>query len=121
VYPADRDRAALATALIAHLRGDGLQVAAAGGWDDYDARIAGGPFVRGEMVTSEHPAGCIQLRVRRRVRPWTVAAAALGAGVALSVSGALFAAVIATALLAAFEGLWRTGSRVERLLTGGSA
>jgi O-antigen biosynthesis protein len=121
VYPADRDRAALVTALIAHLRDRGLRVVAATGWDDHDARIAAGPFVRGEILTSEHPAGCIQVRVRRRVRRWALGATAIGAAVALSVSGAVFAAVVATAALGALDGLWRTGPLVDRLLTGGSA
>jgi GT2 family glycosyltransferase len=121
VYPADRDRAALATALIAHLRGGGLRVVAASGWDDHDARIAGGAFVCGEILTSEHPAGCIQVRVRRRVHRWALVVAAIGAGMAFTVSGAAFAAVVATAVLAALEGLWRTGPLVDRLLTGGRA
>jgi GT2 family glycosyltransferase len=118
VYAADRDRAALATTLIAHLRGCGLRVVAAGGWDDHDARIAGGPFVCGELLTSEHPTGCIQLRVRRRVHRWTLGAAAIGALVALSVSCAVFAAVVLTAGLVALQGLWRTGPLVDRLLSG---
>jgi hypothetical protein len=121
VYPADRDRADLATELIAQLRSGGLHVVPATGWDDYDARIAAGPFVCGEIVTSEHPAGCIQVRVRRRLHRWAVSFAAIGAAYALTVSGAVFAAVVAIAALAALEGCWRTGPQVERLLRGDRA
>jgi GT2 family glycosyltransferase len=119
VYAADRDRAALATALIVLLRAGGLRVVAATGWEDHDARIGAGPFVRGEMLTSDYPAGCIQVRVRRRVRASAVVAVVIGAGEALSVSGALSAAVVAIAVLAALHGLWRTGPLVDRLLAGG--
>jgi hypothetical protein len=119
VYDADRDRAALATALIVLLRAGGLPVVAATGWEDHDARFGAGPFVRGEMITSDYPSGCIQVRVRRRVRASAVVAVVIGAGEALSVSGALFAAVVATAVLATLHGLWRTGPLVDRLLGGG--
>jgi len=61
VYDADRDRAALATALIVLLRAGGLPVVAATGWEDHDARFGAGPFVRGEMITSDYPSGCIQV------------------------------------------------------------
>jgi hypothetical protein len=121
VYAADRERTALAAALIAHLRRGGMRVVAATGWDDHDARIAAGPFVCGEFLTTEHPAGCIQVRVRRRVRRRALGAAAIGAGVALTISGTVFAIVAATVAVTALQGLWRTGPLVERLLTGGAS
>jgi O-antigen biosynthesis protein len=121
VYAADRDRAALATALIAHLRRGGLRVLPATGWDDHDARIDAGPFVSGELLTTEHPAGCIQVRVRRRVRWPALGAAAIGAGMALSLSVTVSAVVVATVVGAALLGVWRTGPFVDRLLSAGAS
>jgi hypothetical protein len=121
VYAADRDRASLATALIAHLRRGGLRVLPATGWDDHDARIDAGPFVWGEILTTEHPAGCIQVRVRRRVRRPALGAAAVGAGVALSLSVTASAVVVATVMAAALLGVWRTGPFVDRLLSAGAS
>jgi hypothetical protein len=125
VYAADRDRSELAAALIAHLRRGGLRVLPATGWDDHDARIDGGPFVWGEILTTEHPLGCIQVRVRRRVRRRSVGAAIVVGSVALSLSataGTVSVAVaVAIVMAAALHGMWRTGPLVERLLTGGAA
>lgn len=121
VYAADRDRAALATALVAHLRRGGLRVLPATAWDDHDARIDAGPFVWGEILTSEHPAGCIQVRVRRKVRRPALGAAAIGAGVALSLSVTVSAVVVATVVAVALLGVWRTGPFVDRLLNAGAS
>jgi hypothetical protein len=117
IYDADRDRTALATALIGRLRRGGLHVVPANGWEDHDAHIAAGPCVRGELLAVEHPHGCIQVRVRRRARKSALAAAALIAAVSLTVSVAAFTALAATAGAAVLWGIWRTGPSVERLLT----
>jgi hypothetical protein len=121
IYDADRDRAVLAAALIARLRRGGLRVLAATGWEDYDARISAGPFVCGEMIATEHPKGCIQVRVRRRARTWVLAGTAAVAGGALLISFAAFAAVAAVAALGALWGLSRTGRCVDRLLMGATS
>ncbi len=120
VYAADRDRSELAAALIAHLRRGGLRVLPATAWDDHDARIDGGPFVWGEILTTEHPLGCIQVRVRRRVRRRSLGAATVVGSVAVSLSVSAGAVVVAIVMAAALHGMWRTGSLVERLLTGGA-
>jgi hypothetical protein len=122
IYDVDRNRSALAAALIAHLRRGGLRVlAASGGWEDYDARIAAGPFVWGEMVSTEHPAGCIQVRVRRRPRRRVLAAAVVAMIAASILSSTLFVAVAAAVAAGALWGMWRTGPFVGRLLMGGTS
>lgn len=117
IYDANRDRTALAAALIGRLRRGGLHVVPANGWEDHDAHIAAGPCIRGELLAVEHPHGSIQVRVRRRARKSALTAAALIAAVSLTVSVAAFAALAATAGAAVLWGIWRTGPSVERLLT----
>jgi len=118
IYEAMCHRSELAAALIAHLRQGGLCVVAAGGWEDFDARVAAGPFLMGELLATAHPGGCIQVRVRRRARRWAWIGAAVVGGVALGVSVAVFAAVAAIVMAGLLWGLWRSGPSVDRLLTG---
>jgi GT2 family glycosyltransferase len=118
IYDADRDRAALATALIARLRQGGLAILPATGWEDHDARFAAGPFVWGELLASAYPAECIQVRVRRRARWRALAPAAIVAGVAVSISVTVFAVVAALVAAGVLWGVWRTGPFVGRLLMG---
>jgi hypothetical protein len=73
------------------------------------------------MIATEHPKGCIQVRVRRRARTWVLAGTAAVAGGALLISFAAFAAVAAVAALGALWGLSRTGRCVDRLLMGATS
>lgn len=118
VYAASGPRADLAAALIARLRGSGMNVRQATAWEDHDARIAAGPLVRGELLTSEHPAGCVQVRVRRRPQTRSVLAAALLVVLSALVSGLLCAVVVLSVLASAAWGLWRTGPAFRRALAG---
>jgi hypothetical protein len=64
------------------------------GWEDYDVRV---PFTlaTGDVVTCEHPVGCVQVRVRRRLRGARcigLAAIVLVASTAGAVAGLLLAA-----------------------------
>jgi glycosyltransferase involved in cell wall biosynthesis len=116
LVPLDRPRAELVAWVVAELRRAGLRIETATGWDDYDARIIGSTFVRGELLTSGHPLGSMQLRVRRRLRfiplvSLLVLATAI-APLALPVAAALL--VIVGAEIA--RGMWRTGAVVTRSL-----
>jgi len=119
VYPAIGPRAELAAALIARLRSSGVRVRQATAWEDHDARIAAGPFVRGELLTSEHPVGCVQVRVRRRPRVANALVAAVLATLAALVSALLCTALMAAVLASASWGLWRTGPGFVRALAEG--
>ncbi len=121
LMPADRPRAELAAALVTHLRRAGLRVIPATGWEDFDARLIGSAFVLGDLITSRHPEGSVQLRVRRRLRAGPTLAL-----LAMVVAVALLAPIPAAALLvvAGVEGLrgvWRTGPLVHRVVRQGSA
>ncbi len=94
----DRTRAELAGAVLDGVRRRGLRVAAATGWDDHDGTLYMSSLLRGELITSSHPAGYVQLRVRGCVRRRALTAgAALAGGVALA--SPTLGAVLATAQL----------------------
>ena len=66
--PFEGPRAKLAWAAVTVLQWSGLRVVPGTGWEDFDARVIVGPFVIGELLTSSHPQGWVQVRVRRRLR-----------------------------------------------------
>lgn len=113
LLPEDRPRAQFAADLVGNLRRAGFPVAVPSGWEDHDATLVGSWLVLGELVTSSHPVGCVQLQVRRRLRGRRLAVAAgVGAGAfALSPWLPLVAAVAMAADVA--HGLHRTGPRVR--------
>jgi hypothetical protein len=116
VYAATATRAELAETLIALLRNSGIRVKQATAWDDHDARIAAGPFMRGELLTSEHPAGCVQVRVRRKPMIASVVAAIVLALLSALVAETLCAVLVVGILASAAWGVWRTGPAVQRAL-----
>ena len=90
------------------------------GWEPYDALVMASTLVGAEVVTSAHPPGWVQIRVRRfiRWRPALIAAAAL---VFAAFADPRLEVAIALACLANIAiGFWRTGPGVRRaLLSGG--
>ncbi|MFL6238976.1 MAG: glycosyltransferase [Actinomycetes bacterium] len=114
LIPATAGRAEIAASLVGVLRNVGMRVLPASGWENYDARIMGSPLVRGDLVTSAHPVGWIQARVRRRLR-WPFAALyGATAVLCLAAEPLLIAPVAATAIADVAWGGWRTGRRVHR-------
>jgi glycosyltransferase involved in cell wall biosynthesis len=97
----DRPRAQLAATLVSQLRHAKMRVQPSRGWDDYDARAVCSTFVFGDLQTSSHPTGYVQLRVRLRLRLARLAAAAAVTLFILAVGGTALAGVFA--LLAAAE------------------
>ncbi len=120
LLPADRPRAQLAAALVTHLRRAGLRVIPATGWEDYDARILGSLLIVGDLVTSAHPEGSVQLKVRRRPRLVFLGgllAVVAGAGAVAPLPAAVLALVGAVEVA---RGWWRTGPLVRRVVGGGN-
>jgi len=99
VLPEDRPRHELAATLVEALRARGIRANYPSGWEDYDARLLLSPFAYGDLQTSSHPEGFVQVRIRFRPRRRALALIALGALVAAATSPALAAvpAVIAAA------------------------
>jgi hypothetical protein len=68
VVPEDRPRSELAAGLVSALRARGVRALPTSGWEDYDARLLLSTFMYGELQTSSHPEGFVQVRVRTRPR-----------------------------------------------------
>lgn len=86
VVPDDRPRFELAAAIVEKLRRRGIRAIHPSGWEDYDARLLLSMFVYGDLQTSSHPEGFVQVRVRARprVQPLLVALFVVGAAAAAS-------------------------------------
>jgi hypothetical protein len=110
------DRAGLAAQIVSELRRHGLRVLPTGGWEDYDARVVGSLLLYGELVTSAHPIGSVQIKVRRRFRrgPAIVVAAGVCVLALVNVWAGAIAAAFAVAAFAV--GLRRTGATVRRIV-----
>jgi glycosyltransferase involved in cell wall biosynthesis len=98
VVPEDRPRSELAAGLVSALRGRGIHTIQSSGWEDYDARLLLSTFVYGELQTSSHPEGFVQVRIRPRPRAQPLALALLATGAAIVVSPVLSVLVLAPAL-----------------------
>ena len=120
LLPLDRPRAQLAAAIVKSLRDGGFTVLTGTGWESYDASLRGSMLIGGELVTTAHPEGSCQLRVRKCVRPGP-ARLALAVTVAAFVLNPLVAAGVA--VLAAADiarGLWRVGPGARRTVVDAS-
>lgn len=106
----DRPRAKLAAALVDALRRRGIRTVYPSGWEDYDARLSLSPFGWGELQTSSHPRGFVQVRVRFRPRRRVLAAIAATAVVAVVINLALAVIPILLAL-----GVAHSAIRARRL------
>jgi hypothetical protein len=110
VVPEDRPRPELAEALIAALRLRGMRATCPSGWEDYDARLSLSPFAYGDLQTSSHPEGFVQIRVRLRPRRRVVAGV-----VAIAAAAALVTPDVAVALLWPAAGIAHAALRARQL------
>lgn len=116
IAPYEGSRAQLTAAAISVLNRVGLRAAPGTGWEDFDARFAGGLFVIAELLTSDHLQGWVQLRIRRRPY-WPMLAPAITlAGIAAVFEPMLAVAVVAIVIAETGRGLWRTGRLPRRAL-----
>jgi glycosyltransferase involved in cell wall biosynthesis len=82
VVPEDRPRSELAAALIDSMRRRGIRAMTPSGWEEHDAQLLLSNSVYGELQTSSHPEGFVQVRVKARAKRRVLAvgaAAAVGA------------------------------------------
>jgi cellulose synthase/poly-beta-1,6-N-acetylglucosamine synthase-like glycosyltransferase len=103
VVPEDRPRSELAAALVSALRGRGIRALPSSGWEDYDARLLLSAFTYGELQTSSHPEGFVQVRIRTRprIRRLTAATAMI---VAAALIDPLFGVLAAVPVLSLARG-----------------
>jgi O-antigen biosynthesis protein len=118
VLPEDRPRDELVTAAIGLLRRHGLRVTAPNGWEDHDAGLGLGRLVRGELLSSSHPVGFVQLRVRTSPR-WARIALLAGAAAAAGLAGwvAAMMLIVAGALGDVARAFWTTRTALHALVT----
>jgi hypothetical protein len=116
LLPETRPRVEIAAALVGALRQAGLRAIPANGWEDYDARFLGSTLVVGDLVTSSHPIGSVQLKVRRRLRWFALCSVALVITLAAMVNVVASAVLAAAAVTEVARGIWRTGPGVRRVV-----
>jgi O-antigen biosynthesis protein len=117
LLPQHGPRAEVTRAVVAALRRGGVRVLASTGWEDHDARLVGSSLVLGDLVTSAHPEGWVQVRLRVRPRSPRLVAG-LGLAIAVAAIGLPGPALALTALLG-FEvvrGVLRVGPRARRTI-----
>jgi hypothetical protein len=121
LLPCDRPREDLVALIVDVLRRRGLRVACGTGWEDFDATLGASGLLSGRLVTSAHPEGAVQLRVRRALRTRR-AAAAVFAMAALAVVAPPVAVALAIVLAADMvRGAWRSGPLVRRIVAEATA
>jgi glycosyltransferase involved in cell wall biosynthesis len=97
VVPEDRPRAEFAAGLVEALRHRGIRAVHPSGWEDYDARLLLSPVAYGELQTSSHPEGFVQVRIRFRPRRRVIGVATASAAAALVISPALLVVPVVVA------------------------
>jgi O-antigen biosynthesis protein len=110
VVPEDRPRSEFAASLVEALRCRGIRALHPTGWEDCDARLLLSSCVYGELQTSSHPEGFVQVRIRPRLRRWFVIA-----GIAVGAAGAFLAPAFAMLALLPAASLARGTVRARRL------
>jgi len=119
LMPENRPRPEIAENIVQLLRRAGMRVVPPTGWEPYDAQVMASALVGAELVTSAHPPGWVQLRMRRYLRwqPALVSVAIVGIA---SLSNAWIALAIGgVCLVNVALGAWRTGPGLRRVLTSG--
>lgn len=120
VVPESRPRPELVGTLVAALRHRRLRVLVSDGWDAADAQVAGSVLVRGTLVTSSHPPGWVQIRLRGAVQPAPLSAVA-GIALASAPLSPVAAAVLAGVALADVAVGGVRLRRARRVLAQGAA
>jgi hypothetical protein len=110
VVPEDRPRAELAAALVDALRRRGIRAISPNGWEDYDARLLLSPLLYGDLQTSSHPEGFVQVRIRTRPR-WQAITVAIASALAV----ALVSTTLLVVLVAPVASLMHAAYRARRL------
>jgi len=116
LMPENRPRPEMADNLVQLFRGAGIRVVPPTGWESYDVLLLASALIGARVVTSSHPAGWLQLKIRRYVR-WKTAVA-VGAAISLAaiMDLRLALALGALTLINIGLGVWRTGPTLRRAL-----
>jgi glycosyltransferase involved in cell wall biosynthesis len=112
VISSQKPRHEIARSMLSALRAAGYEVTSTTGWEDHDGTVNGSILTEGELITSEHPPGTVQARVRTRLRRRRLA----GALAVAALTAALHAPIVAIAIVWCvgtdlLVGSWRLGPR----------
>ncbi len=121
LIPEDRPRAELAAAVIDELRRAGVRAISASGWEDYDARLLASTFVYGDLQTSSHPVGFVQLRIRPRLRWARLSVAAAAAGALVVLDPVLAPLIVVPTLAEVARGIFRSRRLLARTIPQATA
>jgi glycosyltransferase involved in cell wall biosynthesis len=110
VVPDDRPRSELAAAIVEALRRRGIRAMHPSGWEDYDARLLLSRAMYGDLQTSCHPEGFVQVRIRMRPRRRS-----LGLVGALGLASVAFTPLLAVLMLVPAASFARGALRARRL------
>jgi hypothetical protein len=116
VLPNDGPRERVTAIVVDVVRRAGLNAIGPTGWEDWDARLLGSLLVAGNLVTSGHVEGTIQVRVQRRPRLVGITAAVALIVLAAVIHPALGAGAAALTIAEGGRGMWRTGPVVRRAI-----
>jgi hypothetical protein len=107
--PVDGPRERTAAAIAETLRRTGRRILPPSDWDERDVAVVASVLVQADLVTSAFPAGVVQMRLRRRVRPGSAAGTAVLLALATLTAPVLGLVVAAAAAADVATGVWRTG------------
>jgi glycosyltransferase involved in cell wall biosynthesis/exo-beta-1,3-glucanase (GH17 family) len=111
LIPEDRPREKLVDDILLLLRQAGVTVVPPTGWEPYDARLLMTVLVAGELITSSHPVGWVQVRIVSRLRMGAV----VGLACAAALLGLIAPAATVGLLLIGMLDLMIGASRLARL------
>jgi glycosyltransferase involved in cell wall biosynthesis len=112
--PVDGPRERTAVVVAETLRRTGRRILPPSDWDQRDVGIVGSVLLFGDLVTSDFPAGVVQVRCRRRWRAGPSAGAAALLALAALTAPMLGLAVAAVLATDAATGWWRTGPGLRK-------
>jgi glycosyltransferase involved in cell wall biosynthesis len=113
-----RARGELVEDILVLLRQEGATVLTPTGWEAYDARLLASVLVAGDLITSSHPVGWVQVRLAPHLRRGPAVVVA-GLAVALGIIAPLAAAgLLMVAMVDLLIGVGRLGQLQARIRFG---
>jgi hypothetical protein len=94
--------------LVRQFREGHLVVVAPTGWEDHDCRVMASTLVTGDVISSSHVPGTVQIRIRTRLRIAVLAGFVVLAAIAAIATPAAAVVVLLAAAVELARGLWCT-------------